>query len=78
MAKCSYCNSSLAYTTYIRTLRRNPSSHRSKQVYVPAGILCLDCGHTQPTLDLAIIAQIRNRRNRSSLLLPDPGDQKVD
>ncbi len=63
MATCTSCSSKLAYTTYIRTVRRGSTSHRSKQTYIPAGVVCLDCGAWQPTLDAAIVAQIRRRRS---------------
>ncbi len=75
MTVCTYCHSALCYTTYIRTVRRNAKSHRSKQAYLPAGTLCLDCLQVETTLDAALTKQIRKRRSKPSPPLPDTRDQ---
>ncbi len=41
--KCQRCTSTLVYTTYIRTLKRSAVTHHTKQAYIPAGLLCLEC-----------------------------------
>ncbi len=63
MASCTNCTGTLMYTTYIRTLVRNETTHRSKQQYVPIGIVCLDCKALQYSmLSQQRIAAIRLRR----------------
>ncbi len=65
--KCtvSTCNSTLVYTTYIRVMKRNEKTHRSKQQFVPVGLLCLDCHNLQFMLS-GIIAFAKKRATELS------------
>jgi len=56
------CNSKLVYTSYIRVMKYNDKTHRSKQQYVPVGLLCLDCAALQMTLSDISKSVIRGRR----------------
>ncbi len=71
---CLTCKSSLAYTCYVRVVERNPKTHHTKQIYKPAGILCLDCSSFQLGLDTLAIGKIRHRRERQSGSSSDSSD----
>lgn len=47
---CTHCSSTLVWTTYCRSMKRNEKTHRSKQAYIPVGKLCLHCGFYQDML----------------------------
>ncbi len=76
MSKCTQCTSRLVYTTYIRVTKRNPRTHHNNQSWEPAGILCMDCGSFQLTLDIGVIAMVQRRRSaRQVNELPQEADQ---
>ncbi len=62
---CGQCTSTLIYTTYVRAMRRNARTHRSKQAYIAAGLLCLDCNNFQLTIEPEEVERIRERRRPS-------------
>ncbi len=72
MSKCIECNSRLDYTTYIRAVQRNEDTHRSKQQFLPVGIICLDCHNIQWTLGEGSLKAIRARRSKQHL--PDTAE----
>jgi len=59
---CNECGSNLSYTTYIRSVRRSEKTHHTRQAWIPAGRLCLDCKYHQTTLDAEEVRITRRRR----------------
>ncbi len=62
MATCIHCTSNLVYTQYIRVMRRNEKTHRSKQQFIPMSLICLDCKAIQWMLSETTVDSIRKRR----------------
>ncbi len=73
---CVKCNEPYAYTTYIRVMRRSEKTHRSRQVWLPIGRHCVNCGYSVQDLDnptrRAIIARRVDFVRQQKMKLDDP------
>ncbi len=67
---CPDCNMDFVYTTYIRTMKRNEKSHRSKQTWTSIGRHCINCGYTAVDLDTANRRAIMARRMNRDKQIP--------
>lgn len=59
---CQLCGLDFMYTSYIRVMRRNEKTHRSKQTWIPVGRTCVNCGANVNTLEEPMRRDIINRR----------------
>ncbi len=65
MSTCPNCNRHTEYTTYIRSVRRNSTTHHNKQAWLPVGFVCVICEHFTFTMEPGQVeATTRRAENR--------------
>ncbi len=73
--QCTNCNSQSAYTSYIRSKRRSAITHQSRQVWIPVGIICVECDAFQNTMEpnekLACLNRLANKTDQKAYKRPE-------